>query len=102
MELVIDPLALKEIAEIANWYSDKSSTAVDNFQGEITETFTYLQHTIAEHRIVYAGIRVFFLKIFPYNVYYLKRETENKIFILAIMHNKRSNNYIESRLKIKT
>lgn len=99
MQLVIDPLALNEIAEAAKWYSNKSSTAVENFQAEITETFIYLQHTIAEHRKVHADIRVFFLKIFPYNIYYTKREAENKIFILAIMHNKRSNNYIQSRLR---
>ena len=99
MELLIEPLALKEIAEAAKWYSDKSSTAVENFQAEITETFLYLQHTIAEHRKVYADIRVFFLKIFPYNIYQVKREAENKIFILAIMHNNRGNEFIKSRLK---
>lgn len=99
MEIVIDPLALDEIAEAAKWYSDKSSTAVENFQSEISETFIYLQSTIAEHRKVVADIRVFFLKIFPYNIYYIKNEKENKIFILAIMHNKRDSEFIKSRLK---
>jgi hypothetical protein len=99
MQLVIDPMALNEIAEAAKWYSDKSSTAVENFQREISETFIYLQSTIAEHRKVFADIRVFFLKIFPYNIYGIKKETENKIFILAIMHNKRSSEFIKLRLK---
>ena len=99
MQLVIDPMALNEIAEAAKWYSDKSSTSVVNFQREISEAFIYLQSTIAEHRKVFADIRVFFLKIFPYNIYYIKKETENKIFILAIMHNKRGSEFIKSRLK---
>jgi len=47
---------------------------------------------------VYADIIVFFLKIFPYNIYYIKKEAENKIFILAIMHKKRSSEFIKSRL----
>ena len=99
MQLIIDPTALNEIAEAAKWYSNKSSTAVENFQAEITETFIYLQHTIAEHRKIYADIRVFFLKIFPYNIYYIKKEAESKIFIFAIMHNKRDTKFIKSRLK---
>lgn len=64
MQLIIDPLALDEIAEAAKWYSNKSTTAVENFQREITETFIYLQTTIAEHRKVYAEIRVFFFEDF--------------------------------------
>ena len=99
MQLVIDPMALNEIAEAAKWYSSKSSTAFENFQKEINQAFSYLQSTIAEHRNVYADIRVFFLKIFPYNIYYRKKEAESKIFILAVMHNKRSNEFIKSRLK---
>ena len=98
MLLVIDPMALDEIAEATKWYSDKSSTAVENFQREINETFIYLQSTIAEHRKVFADIRVLFLKIFPYNIYYIKKQEENKIFILAIMHNKRDTEFIKSRL----
>jgi hypothetical protein len=69
MQLVIDLMALDEIAEAAKWYSDKSPTAVENFQREISEAFIYLQSTIAEHRKIFADIRVFFLKIFPYNIY---------------------------------
>ncbi len=99
MELFIDPLALEEITEAVKWYSDKSSTAVENFQREINQTFIYLQTTIAEHRKVYSEVRVFFLKIFPYNIYYIKNDIENKIFILAIMHNKRDPEFIKSRLK---
>lgn len=99
MELVIDPVALNEIGDAVKWYSDKSPTAVENFQNEISQAFIYLQSTIAEHRKVFADIRVFFLKIFPYNIYYVKKEAEDKIFILAIMHNKRDSKFIKSRLK---
>lgn len=99
MQLVIDPMAFDEIAEATKWYSDKSPIAVENFQREISETFIYLQSTIAEHRKVFADIRVFFLKIFSYNIYYIKKDAENKIFILAIMHNKRDSEFIKSRLK---
>ena len=98
MEVVVDPLALDELAEAAKWYSVQSFIAVENFQREITEAFQYLQSTIVEHRKVYGDIQVLFLKIFPYNIYYLKSEAKNKILILAIMHNKRDTEFIKSRL----
>ncbi len=99
MQIVIDPRALDELAEAAKWYSAKSEIAVENFRREITEAFKYLQSTIIEHRKVFKDTRVLFLKIFPYNIFYIKNEQEKKIFIVSILHNKRDSEFIKSRLK---
>lgn len=100
LKIVIEQNAIDEITEAAKWYSKKSLIASENFEKEITEAFNYLQFTITEHRKVLSDIRIFSLKIFPYNIYYLKKETDKKIFIIAILHNKRDSDFIKTRLKI--
>lgn len=99
-EIVIEQKAIDEIVEDAKWYSEKSSIATENFEKEINEAFKYLQFTITEHRKVLADIRILPLKIFPYNIYYLKKETEKKVYIMAILHNKRNTDFIKKRLEI--
>jgi hypothetical protein len=100
LKIVIEQKAIAEITEASKWYSEKSLVASENFEKEINEAFNYLQSTIAEHRKVLSEIRVLSLKIFPYNIYYLKKEIEKKISIIAFLHNKRDSNFIKTRLKV--
>lgn len=99
LKIVIEQKAIDEITEAAKWYAEKSFIASENFEKEINEAFKYLQVTITEHRKVFADIRVLSLKVFPYNIYYIKEETDKKVFIIAILHNKRNSDFIKTRLK---
>lgn len=99
-KIVVEQNAINEIAEACMWYSAKSLIASKNFENEIEEAFNYLKFTIVEHRKILGDIRILPLKVFPYNIYYLKKEKENKIFILAILHNKRNTDFIKTRLNL--
>ncbi|HEY9340352.1 MAG TPA: type II toxin-antitoxin system RelE/ParE family toxin [Hanamia sp.] len=100
LKIVVEQKAINEIASAMKWYSEKSLIASENFEREINEAFNYLQSTIAEHRKIFSDIRVLSLKVFPYNIYYLKKDTNNKISIIAFLHNKRSSDFIKTRLKV--
>ena len=78
LKIVVEQKAINEIAGAMKWYSEKSLIASENFEREINEAFNYLQSTIAEHRKIFSDIRVLSLKVFPYNIYYLKKDTNNK------------------------
>lgn len=78
LKIVVEQKAINEIASAMKWYSEKSLIASENFEREINEAFNYLQSTIAEHRKIFSDIRVLSLKVFPYNIYYLKKDTNNK------------------------
>lgn len=98
-KIVVDQRAIDDITEAAKWYSEKSLVASENFEKEITEALNYLESTITEHRKVLADIRMYSLKIFPYNIYYLKKASDKKIFVIAILHNKRNSDFIKTRIK---
>ncbi len=46
MQIVIDPMALDELAEAAKWYSDKSIIAAENFP---LQYLLYQKQTRAEN-----------------------------------------------------
>lgn len=96
--IVIEQRAMKDISEIVNWYLSKSLVSVENFEKEITQVLEKLKTSITEHRKIIQNIRLLPLKVFPYNIYYIKRESQNKIFIVAVLHNKRDTPFIIKRL----
>jgi|SRR5690606_844081 len=101
LKIVIEEKALHEITAITKWYSEKSLVASENFEKEIKEAIEFLRNTIVEHRKVLNDTRILPLKIFPYNIYYSKKVLDNKLFIIAVLHNKRDNLFIKSRLDIR-
>ncbi|HJY23138.1 MAG TPA: hypothetical protein VJ279_09655 [Hanamia sp.] len=82
LKIVVEQKAINEIASAMKWYSEKSLIASENFEREINEAFNYLQSTIAEHRKIFSDIRVLSLKVFPYNIYYLKKIQTTKFLLL--------------------
>lgn len=98
-KIIIEQKAEEDIKKAAKWYFDQSETAAVNFKTEIFNTLSYLQTAITEHRRIVAEIRMFSLKVFPYNIYYIKSVEQNKIFIVAVLHHKRDSAFINKRLK---
>jgi plasmid stabilization system protein ParE len=87
-----------EVREILDWYKEKSASLALNFlyQLKIAEK-NLLLNPFAFRVVSIHGIRRIVLKKFPYKVYF--RENNDIIFILAIIHQSRSNRYIRKRLK---
>ena len=98
-KIIIEQKAGEDIKKAGKWYFDQSETASENFKTEIFNTFSYLQTAITEHRKFIAEIRILSLKVFPYNIYFIKSQQQNKIFIVAVLHHKRDSTFINKRLK---
>lgn len=97
-KIIIEQKAEEDIKKAAKWYFDQSETASENFKKEVYNTFSDLQTSIIQHRKFAEEIRMFSLKVFPYNIYYIKSEEQNKIFIVAVLHHKRDFTFINKRL----
>ncbi len=97
-KIIIEQKAGEDIKKAANWYFNQSETAAENFKKELFNTIIYLQTSITQHRSFVSEIRILSLKVFPYNIYYIKSEEQNKIFVVAILHHKRDSKFINKRL----
>lgn len=94
LTLVIDDRAATEIAEAYNWYLRKSDQAAVNFKNEVTEAFDLLEQDIIVHVETFRKLRRCPLKISPYYIYQ-RKENEKIIQVVAFLHNKRANDFIE-------
>ena len=97
-KIIIEQKAGEDVKKAAKWYFDQSETAAENFKKEVFNTLRYLQTSITGHRRYVAEIRILSLRVFPYNIYYIKSEEQTKIFIVAVLHNKRDSTFINKRL----
>ena len=96
MRVRFHPEARAELREAGRWYYERSpltatsfAHAVDNSVARIVETPT--QHPLAEH-----GTRKLILQRFPFNIFYLARESD--IVIVAVAHQKRRPGYWARRV----
>lgn len=97
-KIILEERAAHEIREVYAWYFEKSILAAENLQKELTQTIENLKSEKAEHRKIISQIRIIQLKIFPYNIYYIKRDADQIIQILAVLHNKRDTDFVITRL----
>jgi plasmid stabilization system protein ParE len=97
-KIILEERAEHEIREIYAWYFNKSVLAAGNLQKEITQTIESLKSGMVEHRKLMAQIRRIQLKIFPYNIYYIKQDSDQIIQIIAVLHNKRDTDFVITRL----
>jgi len=95
--IIIEDKATEDITEARKWYSQKSDLAAFNLETEIRQNIDSLKNSIIEHREVKKGVKLLPLKIFPYNIYYRKSEATETIQIIAVLHNKRDQNFILKR-----
>lgn len=97
--LVIQDEAKNELREAQAYYLQKSDSAASNFESAITDAFARLTSGVVDYREAITGVRMLSLPAFPYNVYYRRREEENTVQVVAILHSKRDPAFILRRLK---
>jgi len=88
MRIKLHPHARAELRDARNWYFERSPLSVENALSRTQQapnTFP-LDH----------GTRKFVLQRFPFNIFYLTRQTE--IVIVAVAHQKRRPGYWSDRV----
>lgn len=92
-------LAETDADEAARWYDDKAPGLGIRFIEDLHQAIRSIQKNPLLFRFHKKGnkIRKKSLKIFPYKVFFLFFNKE--IFVIAIIHHKRSAKYIGKRLK---
>ncbi|MBC7862155.1 MAG: type II toxin-antitoxin system RelE/ParE family toxin [Bacteroidia bacterium] len=90
-------LALFDIIKIKKWYSGKSENLHLRFLTHLEREIEKVKNSPLMFQVVRQGTRKFSVNKFPYNVYYLVEK--ERIVIVGLIHNKRSNAFIKKKLK---
>lgn len=85
-KLILKTNAAVEIEEIMAFYASKNLAIYKKFSSELRKAFQVIQRNPESFQYRYSKIRVFWLRKFPYGLYYFIEEQE--IVIIAFWHSK--------------
>jgi plasmid stabilization system protein ParE len=97
MRVRFHPEARAELRAARNWYYERSPLSALVFAQAVENATSRIREAANTFPLAEYGTRKFILKRFPFNVFYLTRETE--IVIVAVAHQKRRPGYWSTRTK---
>lgn len=94
--VIIRPEAENDLKEAFLWYEDKRKGLGCDFLLQVDAGMMAIERNPSVHPAKYKGTRGHFVKRFPYKIIYIFEE--RKIIVLAIFHEKRSQNLTKRRI----
>jgi len=95
-EVIVRPEAANDIRSVHAWYRDISSLFATAFIRRIDEAITHAREWPLMYQLVYRDFRRVPLRRFPYALFY--RAYDERIVVVAVLHQARDPQLIESRL----
>jgi len=96
-QVVILPLAKKDIHEAAQWYQTKQPGLGKKFVGEVRSKVSFIERNPMACAKKYDNVRTAVLNSFPFLVHYTIDEIKNAIVISAVLHTSRNPKIWEKR-----
>ena len=96
MKVRFHPHAHAELRAARNWYQERSPLSAIAFAQSFDTALSRVIESPNGYPAADHGTRKFVLQRFPFNVFYLARETE--IIVVAVAHQKRRPGYWSSRI----
>jgi hypothetical protein len=95
MEVIYASGVLEEVSESADYYEEEVEGLGKTFLGKVHNSIEDIKRNPLMYRIIEGNYRRHLLTRFPFAVIY--RIENHKIYVLAVMHLKRSPHYWRSR-----
>lgn len=92
------PGALEEFEEAGLWYEEQRRRLGVEFSDAVVLAIETILREPARFQPVGEGVRLFRLKRFPYQLYYLLDDARLHVRIMAVMHNRRRPGYWRGRI----
>jgi len=89
-QLKIDPEALSDIHDIAEWYDTQKEGLSDRFKNAVIKQIDYLVENPQLFSIRYQEIRCMIVRKFPYMVHFYINEELTTVNILAVISTDRN------------
>lgn len=97
-EIIIKPVVFLDLDEALLWYESEQDGLSLRFYKSFENAVNRIKRNPHAFLDVTPGVKRILLKKFPFKVFYTI--SDNNIFILGILHAKRSNAYIRKRLRL--
>jgi toxin ParE1/3/4 len=98
-EITFHPDVTDDIKSSYIWYEGKIKGLGDKFLEELEDGYISIQNFPDTWANFQFGFKRYILNKFPFSILY--KVSNNKIFIVTIMHNSKNPNYWKERLKIE-
>jgi plasmid stabilization system protein ParE len=95
MRVKLHPHARAELRAARKWYYERSPLSAFAFVQTVAIAISRIREASNTFPLADHGTRKFVLQRFPFNIFYLSRETE--IVVVAVAHQKRRPGYWSSR-----
>lgn len=97
-EIEVKPIVWFDLEEAISWYENERQGLGEQFFQNFEIAKERIQKNPNRYRSIIPGVKRILIKRFPYKVFYTI--SGNTIFILAVIHVKRSNAFIRKRMKL--
>ena len=89
--------ALDDLQDALDWYESQSVGLEQRFSKAINERLTFISDHPEASAVRVEGFRGAQLKKFPYTLYYDYDDSQNIVFVAAVLHNKRDRIILKKR-----
>lgn len=89
--------ALNDLQDALNWYENQSTGLEQRFSKAINERIKFIATHPEASPIRAEGYRGAQLKKFPYTIYYDYDDTQQVVFVSAVLHDKRDRKILKNR-----
>lgn len=100
-EVIVSNEAANDILEIVEWYEAQKKNLGDQFLLSFDEVISFLEKNPYLYPKIRREISRAILQRYPYAVFYKIYEEQKELSIIAVIHQARSNEYIEKRISLQ-
>jgi plasmid stabilization system protein ParE len=87
----------QDIREAKKWYAEQQKGLDKRFTEDVKTSITRLQKNPLNYEVRYKNVRVVYCDIFPYSIHFYMDEAEERLVIIAIVHQHRNPEYSRKR-----
>jgi mRNA-degrading endonuclease RelE of RelBE toxin-antitoxin system len=80
-----------DITEAKKWYAEQQESLDLQFAAAVKESLSNIIKMPSAYAVRYRNIRIARTRVFPYNIHFYIDDTNARVVITGIVHNKRSN-----------
>lgn len=92
------PIAYRDARDAKKWYNKQREGLGDEFKVEVNKEIQYIREYPEHYQVRYKQLRQSLVNRFPYLIFYILEEENNRIVILGILHAKRNPELIRKRM----
>lgn len=92
------PIVHKDLQKAKKWYHDKSEILAKEFKAEVDKEIDYIGTYPEHYQQKYKEFRQSLVTRFPYAIFYVVEEHQNRIIVFGVLHTSRNPEIVRKRI----